>query len=911
MPVQTGSRIGPYEVESALGAGGMGEVYRARDTRLNRRVAIKSLPAAFAQDPQRVARFTREAQLLAALNHPHIAGIHGLEEVDGSQFLVLEFVDGETLADRLARGPIRPDDAIRIAGEVVDALEAAHEKGIVHRDLKPANVALTADGQVKVLDFGLARYESNEREGAADITHSPTLASPGTHAGVILGTASYMSPEQASGRPVDKRTDVWAFGCLLFEMLTGKKAFEGRNVTDTLAAVLRSEPAWATLPSDVTPAVRTIIKRCLERDRRQRIPDLSVVRFLIADSASPDGPATLDPQRKSTIVVAPLRRIVLPWIVASAIALGLVGVVALWAPWRRAAGLGPVRISVDVGADTSLLPGSQSLALSPDGTMIAFTGVATSGGTHLFTRRLNQLQATTISGADGATMPFFSPEGQWIGFFAGGKLKKVAVAGGAPITLCDAPLGGGGSWGDDGMIVFQPAATAGTPLQRVSAAGGTPTALLSMQDGERRQRWPQILPGTRAVIFTSLSDNSGSWETATIEVQKLPGGPRTVLQRNAYFGRYSRSGHLLYMQQNTLFAAPFDVNRLEVTGSAVPVTDAPLTYNGASQFAISDTGMAAYVQGANTSAAAAISWLDSAGKLSPLRTMQADWASPSFSPDGMRLAMDISDGTQTDIWIYDWAHDTMSRLTFDPADDVRPSWSPDGQRVVFASKRENGVQNLYWQRADGVGEAQKLTDGPNLKYGGSVHPGGKFLAYAEMRPGTAGDIMILPLDGDDTVGWKPGTPTVFLSTRFNESSPMFSPDGRWIAYLSNESGHNEVYVRPFPGPGGKWQIWDGLADDPIWSRARHELLFVSAVDLRIMSAPYAVEGDSFRAEKPQFWSPGLLAPRTRAMSRDVDLHPDGLRFAIAPGSTATSAKLDKIVLTFNFFDELKRLTAKK
>jgi serine/threonine-protein kinase len=420
-----------------------------------------------------------------------------------------------------------------------------------------------------------------------------------------------------------------------------------------------------------------------------------------------------------------------------------------------------------------------------------------------------------------------------------------------------------------------------------------------------------MLPGARAVLFTSQSDNSGTWETATIEVQKLPGGPRKVLQKNAYFGRYSRSGHLLYMQQNTLFAAPFDVNRLEITGSAVTVTDSPLTYNGSSQFAISDTGTAAYVQSAKTSVATPISWLDSAGKLSPLRAVEADWSSPSFSPDGTRLAMDISDGTQTDIWIYDWAHDAMSRLTFDPADDVRPSWSPDGRRVVFASKRENGVQNLYWQRADGVGEAQKLTDGPNLKYGGSLHPSGKFLAYGEMRPQTAGDIMILPLDGDETVGWKPGTPTVFLSTRFNEGSPMFSPDGRWIAYLSNESGRNEVYVRPFPGPGGKWQIWNGLADDPIWSRTRHELLFVSAVDLRIMSAPYAVEGDSFRAEKPQFWSQGLFTPRTRPMSRDVDLHPDGLRFAIAPGSAATNAKLDKIVLTFNFFDELNRLTAKK
>src|SRR5580765_4943300 len=362
--VQAGSRVGPYQIESAIGAGGMGEVYRARDTRLGRYVAIKSLPAAFAQDPERVARFKREAQLLAALNHPHIAGIHGLEEANGTQFLVLEFVDGETLADRLAKGPIPLVESLRIALEIIDALEAAHEKGIIHRDLKPGNVALTADGQVKVLDFGLARYEVGEVGSSVDLTASPTLAYAGTQAGIILGTAAYMSPEQAKGRPVDKRSDVWAFGCLLFEMLTGKKAFEGEDVSDTLAAILRGEPDWSALPADVPPALRTLIKRCLERDRRSRIPDLSVVRFLMADNANTDLLSASGLYVKPAVVEAPTRqRALVPWLVAAMLAVGLAGVVVVWSPWRRVASATPVRVSMEVGANTSPLPAFTAVAL--------------------------------------------------------------------------------------------------------------------------------------------------------------------------------------------------------------------------------------------------------------------------------------------------------------------------------------------------------------------------------------------------------------------------------------------------------------------------------------------------------------------------------------------------------------------
>jgi serine/threonine-protein kinase len=912
--VQAGSRIGPYEIETALGAGGMGEVYRARDTRLNRRVAIKSLPAAFAQDPERVARFKREAQLLAALNHPHIAGIHGLEESNGSQFLVLEFVDGETLADRLAKGPIPLAESLRIAREIIDALEAAHEKGIIHRDLKPGNVALTADGQVKVLDFGLARYEAGDSSSSIDLTASPTLAYAGTQAGIILGTAAYMSPEQAKGKAVDKRSDVWAFGCLLFEMLSGKKAFEGEDVSDTLAAILRGEPDWAALPPDVPPGLRTLIKRCLERDRRARIPDLSVVRFLMADNASAGLLSASGPQSVPIVAAPPSPRSLVPWLVAGVFAVALAGVLVLWSPWRGVAPASPVRVSTEVGANTSLLPALTAVALSPDGTMLAFVGGDGSNPAHIFIRRLEQLQATMLPSTEGAAAPFFSPDGQWIAFFSGGKLKKVAVSGGAAVTLCDATSGRGGTWADDGSIVFQPESTPGTSLMRVSAAGGAPSPLIRLADGEAMQRWPQMLPGSKAVLFTSLGSGSSVFDAAQIVVQTLPDGPRTVLAKNAYFGRYARSGHVLYVQQGTLFAAPFDVNRLELTGAGVPAVEALLSTNanGSAQLTISDNGTVAHISGATVSSAAPIEWLDASGKTTPLRSTAADWSSPSFSPDGTRLAVDISDGSQVDVWVYDWARDTLSRLTFDKGDDVRPSWTPDGRRIVFASKRgEKGEQNLFWQRADGTGDVQPLTDGPNVKYGGSFHPSGKYLAFTEIRPGTSSDVMILPIEGDEATGWKPGKATAFLAAPYIEGSPQFSPDGRWIAYISNESGRNEIYVRPFPGPGGKWQISNGDADDPNWSRTKRELLFLSTATSRIMRAPYIVEGDSFRAEKPQLWSDGIITGRPRPPSRDFDLHPDGLRFAIAAGATVANSKLDKVVLTFNFFDELKRLTTKK
>ena len=906
-----GTRIGPYEIESAIGAGGMGEVYRAKDTKLGRQVAIKSLPRGFAHDPERAARFEREAQVLAALNHAHIAAIYGLEESDGAQFLVLELVEGTTLAGLLeGTGGLGLKESLRLARQIIDALEAAHDKGIIHRDLKPANIAVTTDGQVKVLDFGLAKYQPGE-SSSLELANSPTIAFAPTQAGVILGTAAYMSPEQAKGRAADRRTDVWAFGCVLFEMLTGKRAFEGDDVSDLLAAVLRGEPDWNAFPAAVPQPIRTLIKRCLEKDRRLRIPDFSVVRFLLDEALAAPAPAAT-----AAVAAPPVARwrAMLPWGVAAALGLTLLAMLALRFGGPSGTEAGAVSLSAELGADASMPLGMGADAvLSPDGGTLVFAAQPESesrAAIQLYVRRLNQLQATALAGTGGASSPFFSPDGQWIGFFAQGKLKKVSVTGGAAVTLCDAPSARGGDWGEDDTIVFQPSSLANGPLQRVSSAGGTPQLAVPMEQGEALQRWPQVLPGAKAVLFTSMPVGNTNFEDADVVVAPLGGGPRKVVQRGGFYGRYLASGHLAYMHQGTLFAVPFNVSRLETTGQPVPVIErmASNPQTGGVQFAAAAAGLAAYVPGDAVSTAAPISWMDQTAKTTPLRPVSADWSNPRFSPDGSRLAMDIITSGQLDVWVYEWARDTMSRLTFDAADDGIPVWTPDGRRIVFTSMRADKKSfNLYWQPADGSGEAQRLTESPNRQLPYSFHPSGKYLAFVEQRPGTLGDLMILPIEGDRETGWKPGKPTVFLSTPFNESSPMFSPDGRWIAYLSSESGRTESYIRPFPGPGGKWQLSPNGGDDVTWSRVANEIFF-AAPDNRIMVAGYTVQGDSFTVDKPRVWSEGRFATRPRTPSRDLDFHPDGKRVALAPGTTREASRQDKVVLVFNFFDEVRRVT---
>ena len=933
MPLSPGTRLASYEIVAALGAGGMGEVYRARDTKLGRDVAIKILPPAFAQDPERVARFQREAQLLAALNHPHIAAIHGLEEAAESPFLVLELVEGETLAERLGRSQdrllqppaeigrerssdrsegIALDEALRIARQIADALQAAHDKGIIHRDLKPANIALTAEGQVKVLDFGLAKA-LGAAEGARAlsplVTNSPTLTFNPTMTGMILGTAAYMSPEQAKGRDADKRTDVWAFGCVLFEMLTGKKAFDGEDATDIIAAVVRGEPDWKALPSETPAAIRTLLKGCLEKDRRERIADVSTVLFVLKQPSvierSDDAVPKLGPPEGGTQV--------LPWAAAAALATtALIVTLVLWAPWKKASPPVPLRLNAELGADVTLVSNQGPAAiLSPNGEMLAFVAQKTlSGDRQLYIRHLDELQATPLSGTVGALEPFFSPDRQWIGFFADGKLKKISARGGAAVTLCDAPAPRGGSWADDGSIAFQPGNGSGTALWRVSSAGGKPESFTTLGDGEVTQRWPQMLPGSKAVLYSGHTSTTG-WDDARVTVQALPNGPRKILQRDGYFARYLSSGHIVYIHESTLFAVPFDLDRLEVAGQPAPVLEGIASTpaggaSGAAQVAASSNGTLAYLPGGSVGADAPIAFVDHTGKATPLRATPANWSNPRFSPDGTRLAMDIFDGKQTDVWISDWSRDTLTRLTFAAGRDETPVWTPDGRRVVFASTR-GGALNLYWQRADGTGDVERLTESKNDQAPGSWHPSGKFLAFVERNPQTNGDLMILPMEGDDASGWKPGEPTIFLNSPFLEREPAFSPDGKWLAYISAESGREEIYVRPFPGPGGKWQISTNGGVYPFWSRTRRELFYGGSPDQRFMVATYSVDSDSFRADKPRVWSELSVPLRPRG-GRASDLHPDGERWAMAPVTqNETAAKQDKVVFVFNFFDELRRI----
>ena len=908
-----GTTLGPYRVLEKLGAGGMGEVYRARDTKLNRDVAIKVLPDLFASDAERLARFTREAQTLASLNHPNIAAIYGIEESHPStgsghgdvRALVMELVEGEDLSAHIARGAIPLADALPIARQIADALDAAHGQGIIHRDLKPANVKVRADGTVKVLDFGLAKAMEPASAASAHAMNSPTLSMHATQAGIILGTAAYMSPEQASGKPVDKRSDLWAFGVVLMEMLTGRPVFTGETVSHVLAAVLRAEPDWSALPAHTPAPIRRLLRRCLDKDRKRRLDSASAARLEIDDALA----RISDASTVSVTMPGAAWQRALPWASTGALAAGLAAVLVLWAPWRKALPPAPLRVSVDLGADASLATAGlgDAAILSPDGAVVAFVAQKGDGSPQLYVRRLTQLQATPLSGTDDADSPFFSPDGQWIAFFAGGKLKKIAVTGGAAVTLCDAPLGRGGAWGEDGTIVFTPDATSGVRLLRVTSAGGKPEPLTSLAEGEVTQRWPQLLPGGKAVLFTG-SGITGAFEDANLVVQPLPTGARKIVQRGGYHGRYLPSGHLVYIHAGTLFAAPFDLDRLEMTGQPVPALEG-VTANdrsGSAQFAVSATGTLVYVPGQNTAAGVSpIHWMNHEGKTTPLRATLANWSSPHFAPDGHRLAIQINDGPP-DIWVYEWAQDTPTRLTFDPADDRKPVWTPDGRRIVFASSRgDKSTLNLYWQRADGTGDAQRLTDSKNFQSPASWHPSGKLLAFDENNPQTGYDLMILPMEGDEASGWKPGKPTAFLNSPFVEREPMFSPDGRWLAYASNETSRFEVYVRPFPGPGGKRQISTGGGNFPTWSRTKRELFYGTASG-QIMVAAFTVEGNSFSAEKPRLWSDERFVER--GPNRPFDLHPDGERFAIAPAAqTPGGGKQDHVTFLFNFFDELRRV----
>ncbi len=882
-----GTRLGSHEVLALLGQGGMGEVYQARDTKLGRDVAIKVLPEVFAHDPQRLSRFQREAKLLASLNHPNIATIHGLEESNGTHYLVMELVPGETLRERVAReGALPVQEALGIARQIADALEAAHEKSIIHRDLKPANVKVTPEGKVKVLDFGLAKAFAGEESGS-DPSNSPTLSQAATLQGVILGTAAYMSPEQARGKAVDKRTDIWAFGCVLYELLTGKQAFHGEDITDILAAVVRAEPEWSRLPESTPPSIRALLRRCLQKDKVLRMRDAGDACIEIHE-------ALAAPKDAGETHGAPASRSKWPWAVAAILA-ALLGV-ALPGWWHATRPIQQklqplVRLDVDLGPDVSLgSPYGAEEILSPDGTRLVYVSQG-----RLFTRRLDQPSATELAGTQGANAPFFSPDGQWVAFFAQGKLKKISVEGGVAIPLCDANNPRGGSWGEDGDIIAELVNTSG--LSRIPSAGGAPTPVTELQSGEATHRWPQILPGGKAVLFTAHTATEG-FDTANIEVMSLADHHTKTLQRGGTFGRYLPSGHLIYVNRGTLFAVPFDLDRLEVRGAPAPVLD-QVGYNagnGSAQFDFSQTGTLIYRSGGAGGGLLTVQWLDAAGKTQPLLAKPDVYVRPSLSPDGNRLAISTSD-----IWVYEWQRDTMTRLTFGPAVSTYPLWSPDGRYILFQASG-----GMFWTRSDGAGKPQPLTQSKNTQLPWSFTADGKRLAFDEINPENGFDLWTMPLESD-AAGLRAGKPEPFLQSPFNERQGSFSPDGRWLAYASDESGSFQVYVRAFPDKGGKWQISNSGGVNPVWSHNGRDLFFRTE-DNQIRVASYTVKGDSFVADKPRVWSEKRIA--NVGITANYDLPPDGKRVAaLMPTGTPEDQKAQNhLIFLENFFDEVRRRT---
>jgi eukaryotic-like serine/threonine-protein kinase len=898
MPLAPGSRLGPYEVTAFIGEGGMGKVWRAHHTALKRDDALKVLPDAFASDPDRLARFRREAQVLASLNHPNIAHVYGLEQSDGVQALVMELVEGTTLADRISQGPIPVDQALFIAKQIAEALEAAHEQGIIHRDLKPANVKVRSDGTVKVLDFGLAKA-LDQVSTADDATHSPTIISPAmTGVGVLLGTAAYMSPEQAKGRAADKRSDVWAFGAVLFEMLTGRRAFAGGEVSEVLASVLAREPDWTRLPPDLSPSLTTYIKRCLQKDPKQRIGDVQSLRLAL-EGAFEAGAAP-------TVTTSPVARAAIgwrramPWALAGLLAVGVV----LLAVMRPDPAPSPpvARFSVPLAANESFTATNRhALALSPNGTHVAYAA-----NQRLSLRSLDQLQATPIPGTDGAAEPFFSPDGQSIGFWAGGQLKRVSVTGGAPVTLGAVGIPFGASWEADGTILIGQGPKG---ILRMPAAGGTPEVLIPVDAGQI-VHGPRMLPGGEWVLFTLLRPGAAiSWDGAQIVIQSLATGERIVLIEGGRDANYLPTGHLVYAREATLLAVPFDLGARRVTGGPVPlVENVGNTGGSAGQFSVAArNGSLVYVAAGSISLLSAprtLVWVDRKGQETPLAVPPRGYIYPRVSPDGTRVALDVRDGVP-DIWIWDIGRETLTRLTFDPRADRSPAWSPDGRRVAFSSQRDASPGNLFWQAADGTGDADRLAEGERDMFPTSFSPDASQILINVATGGATGG----QGENDDiaTVSLKAkGRAMPLLATMFGERNGEVSPDGRWLAYESDESGREEIYVRPFPDvQSGRWQVSTGGGTRPLWARNGRELFYLVGQG-RVMSVPIQ-RGESFSAGNPQVVFEGpYLAPNS---GRTYDVSPTGERFLMlkeAGSAAKTSGSPPSIIVVQGWFEELKR-----
>jgi len=912
MALSTGARLGVYEIGSPLGAGGMGEVYRAKDTKLGREVALKILPESFVYDPERVARFRREAQVLAALNHPHIAAIYGLEETNGSQFLILELVEGETLAQRLKAGPLPLDDALHIARQIADALEAAHEKGIIHRDLKPANIASTADGQVKVLDFGLAKAVEAEPAGA-NLTHSPTLSMMATQAGVILGTAAYMSPEQAKGLAADHRSDVFSFGVVLYEMLTGRQPFQGDTAPDILTSVLAREPDLGALPSNLNPRLTELLQRCLEKNPRRRwqaVGDLRADLDAIARSA---GATAVVP----VVDNGPSRRAMA---LGAALLVMATAAIAFGAGWMLRKPSEPpsaapiMRFALALPDDQQFTNlGRHVLTFSPDGSKIVYVA-----NSRLYLRSISDLDARPIAGTEtwgGVLEPVFSPDGLSLAFFAASDrtLKKISVNGGAAITLCVATLPFGMSWGADGIVFGQGAGG----ILRVSPNGGQPQVLVKVKDGEVAHG-PQVLRNGEVVLFTLATGSSDDrWDTAHIVAQSIPSGERRVVLSGGGDARYLPTGHLVYAVGGIVFAVRFDLAHLAVVGGATPVVEgvrrapAPVAQAATAQLSVSTTGSLIYLPGPaqTTASQRLLAEVDrGSGHLVPVKLPPGSYLTPRYAPrNGTRVAFQVDEGTQQTIGIYDLSGaTTMRRLTLSGANRF-PIWSADGQRITYQSDRE-GDLGIFWQRADGAGAVERLTK-PDLGTGhvpDAWSPDGQTLLFESVKEGRF----------SLWTRYSNGKVEPFGTVQSNTAiDAAFSPDGHWVAYARDEPGQTltsaRVYVEPFPRTGDIYPASNSFAISPSWPPGSKALLydvlpeFLSIVTFS--TQPSLEFGNPTPVAKSGLWRSSFVLPRP------WDLSPDGAHILGVLEGTAPqqAANAPTIQVVLNWSEELKRLVPTK
>ncbi|MGH9792088.1 MAG: protein kinase domain-containing protein, partial [Candidatus Acidiferrales bacterium] len=886
-----------FSIVAQLGAGGMGEVYRATDTKLGRDVALKVLPSAFAQDGQRMARFRREAHVLASLNHPHIAAIYGLEEAGGTGFqpahsesqaqakslchfaLVMELVEGPTLAERITQSAFPLDEALPIARQIVEALEYAHDRGVIHRDLKPANIKLTPDGSAKLLDFGLAKALAGDSSSDADVSNSPTLSMAATKAGIILGTAAYMPPEQARGKSVDRRADIWSFGCVLYEMLTGSRAFVGEDVSETLAAIIRGEPDWTALPLAPRHPIRTLLRRCLEKDAKRRLQAIGEARVTIEDylanpsAAEAAAAADVTAPAPAGVKTARATRVALAVAAVATVAALLLGIAYFRRPTEQPR---VVRASIPAPENTIFdfagSPFAGPVAVSPDGRLLAFAAHSGNNPQRLWVRAIDSVTAQPLPSTDGAAFPFWSPDSRSIGFFALGKLKRIEVGGGPPVSLCDTFEGRSGTWNRDGVILYSPDAT--SPLHSVPATGGACRQVTQLDParGESTHRWPHFLPDGRHFLYLARVGFGGSaFEGTAIMLGSLDGAPPRALIDAASNAVYA-SGHILFARESVLMAQPFDSDRLEFTGDAFPIVEQmhydPSFSRGV--FSVSENGVLVYQTG-QSRAGTKLTWFDRSGKQVGVLGDEAMYVDLSISPDHSKVAVTVSDPRigPPDLWIYELARGLRTRFTFTPSVESHPAWAPDSMRLAYRATNK-GIPDLFQKSLAGAGHEAPLLESNIAKYPGSWSSNGRYLAY-EVRgagPTTGNDIWVLPIAEN-------GKPAPFLETPFREGQPHFSPDGRWIAYISDESSRYEVYVAPFPGPGRKWQISTSGGDQPRWRRDGKEIFYL-ANNSAITAVEVSARGETFEvgAAKSLFQT----LPLRRGSAYDVT--GDGQRFLV-------------------------------